>query len=66
MTAYRMTSEAKVEGVCEFLETLIDNNVKFLVFAHHFTMLDALEDYAKKQKVGYIRIDGKKSAEARH
>jgi SWI/SNF-related matrix-associated actin-dependent regulator of chromatin subfamily A-like protein 1 len=66
MVAYRMTCEAKVDGVCEFLETLVENNVKFLVFAHHFTMLDALEDYATKHKVGYIRIDGKKSAEARH
>ena len=46
MVAYRMTGEAKVDGVCEFLETLVENSVKFLVFAHHFTMLDALEEYA--------------------
>lgn len=66
MEAYTLTGQAKIEGVCEFLENLIDNGAKFLVYAHHIQVLDALEDFAKKQKVGYIRIDGSKSAEARH
>ena len=35
MTAYRLTGEAKVKGVCEFMETLAENGAKFLVFAHH-------------------------------
>jgi predicted peroxiredoxin len=35
MEAYKMTGEAKVEGVKEFMENLIDNGVKFLLFAHH-------------------------------
>jgi hypothetical protein len=30
-----MTGEAKVDGIAEFLETLIENNCKFMVFAHH-------------------------------
>ena len=35
MTAYRLTGESKVKGVCEFMETLAENGAKFLVFAHH-------------------------------
>ena len=35
MTAYRLTGEAKIKGVCEFMETLAENGAKFLVFAHH-------------------------------
>ena len=35
MTAYRLTGESKVKGVCEFLDTLAENGAKFLVFAHH-------------------------------
>lgn len=35
MTAYRLTGEAKVKGVCDFIETLHENSAKFLVFAHH-------------------------------
>ncbi len=43
MQAYRLTGLSKVDGVCEFIETLTDNGAKFLVFAHHMCMLDALE-----------------------
>jgi hypothetical protein len=35
MEAYTLTGQAKIEGVCEFLENLIDNGAKFLVYAHH-------------------------------
>ena len=42
MTAYRLTGEAKVKGVCEFTETLADNGAKFLVFAHHQSVMNEL------------------------
>jgi len=35
MEAYKLTGQAKVEGIKEFMENLIDNDVKFLLFAHH-------------------------------
>jgi SWI/SNF-related matrix-associated actin-dependent regulator 1 of chromatin subfamily A len=66
MKMYRITAQAKVAGVCDFIDTLLDNNAKFLVFAHHMDMLDALENHLKKAKCGYIRIDGKVPAERRH
>ena len=34
-TAYRLTGECKIPGTTDFLETLIENNCKFLVFGHH-------------------------------
>ena len=58
MNAYSLTGLAKVRGVLEFLETLIENKVKFLIFAHHYDVMDAVEDFVVKKKIGYIRIDG--------
>jgi hypothetical protein len=46
MTAYRLTGLSKIDGVCEFVETLVDNGAKFLVFAHHLCMIEALESFA--------------------
>ena len=45
LQAYAWTGKAKVKGVLAFLETLIEGQVKFLVFAHHYVVLDRLEDY---------------------
>ena len=42
----------------EFLETLIENKVKYIIFAHHYDVMDAIEDFLVKKKIGYIRIDG--------
>ena len=39
-----MSGEAKVKGVNAFIETLLDNETKFIVFAHHYSVLDRLED----------------------
>ena len=37
---------------------MIENKVKFIVFAHHYDVMDAIEDFVVKKKIGYIRIDG--------
>jgi hypothetical protein len=47
-TAFRITGLAKVPGIIEFLSTLIENNVKFILFAHHTQVLDDLETYIRK------------------
>ncbi len=44
LQAYALSGEAKVKGVNAFLETLLDNQIKFIVFAHHYTVLDRIED----------------------
>jgi len=66
MRAYGLTGEAKLDGCCDFIETLIDNGAKFLVFAHHMKVMDGLEAFLHKKKTGFIRIDGKVSAEKRN
>ena len=66
MQAYRLTGMSKIDGITDFMDTLIENNCKFIVFAHHQSVMDGLEEFVKKQKVKYIRIDGKTSADGKH
>lgn len=66
MVAYRLTGEAKVKGVCEFIETLFENGAKFLVFAHHKAVMDELQKFLQQKKIGHVRIDGKVTTENRH
>ena len=62
---YMLSAQAKAQGVKDYIHYLIDNKCKFLIFAHHMVMLDAIEDEVKKLKVDYIRIDGKVKLEKR-
>ena len=59
LQAYALSGQAKAKGVFAFLETLIDSQVKFLIFAHHYAVLDQIEDQMLKSKINYIRIDGR-------
>ena len=59
LNAYAMTGAAKVKGVIEFIDNLLENKCKFIVFAHHYEVLDAIEDSIVKKKIPYIRIDGR-------
>nr|XP_009939315.1 PREDICTED: SWI/SNF-related matrix-associated actin-dependent regulator of chromatin subfamily A-like protein 1 [Opisthocomus hoazin] len=56
---YSRTAEAKIHSVVEYiLELLESGNDKFLVFAHHMIVLDAIVAELEKKRVEYIRIDG--------
>ncbi|XP_051479833.1 SWI/SNF-related matrix-associated actin-dependent regulator of chromatin subfamily A-like protein 1 isoform X2 [Apus apus] len=56
---YNRTAEAKIHSVVEYiLELLESGNDKFLVFAHHKIVLDAIVAELEKKHVEYIRIDG--------
>ena len=35
MKAYQLSGQAKVGGVIDYAETLLQTNAKFLLFAHH-------------------------------
>ena len=59
MVAYRLTGEAKVKSVCEFLETLFENGAKFLVFAHHTSVMGEIEKTLNAKKIRNVRVDGK-------
>jgi len=64
---YAASSKAKTKVVCEYLDTLIEGSAdsKYLFFAHHTVMLDAVEEFLRKKKVQSIRIDGTTPADAR-
>ena len=66
MHTYQLTGEAKIVGCLEFIDTLLEAGVKFLLFAHHLSVLDAFEEHIKKKDTDYIRIDGKVPSEKRH
>eukprot|EP00075_Anas_platyrhynchos_P027954 XP_027317207.1 SWI/SNF-related matrix-associated actin-dependent regulator of chromatin subfamily A-like protein 1 [Anas platyrhynchos] len=63
---YNRTAEAKIHSVVEYiLELLESGKDKFLVFAHHKIMLDAIVEELEKKRVEYIRIDGSTSSAER-
>ena len=55
---YKSTAYCKLDGVICYINDLIESNVKFLIFAHHQFMLDAIEKAVANKDVGHIRIDG--------
>ena len=63
--AYKLSGTAKVNGVIEFCHSLLEQNLKFLVFGHHLAVLDQIEHNFKQKKVKFIRIDGSVSSEKR-
>jgi SWI/SNF-related matrix-associated actin-dependent regulator 1 of chromatin subfamily A len=66
MVAYKLTGLCKVKGINDFLNTLIENDIKFILFAHHIEVLNGIEEHIKRRKVGMIRIDGNVPPSKRH
>ncbi|XP_057818807.2 uncharacterized protein LOC131031948 isoform X2 [Cryptomeria japonica] len=62
---YTESAEVKIPAVLDYMQTMIEGGCKFLVFAHHLSMLDAIEQYLIKKKVSCIRIDGSTSPSSR-
>ncbi|RNA00532.1 SWI SNF-related matrix-associated actin-dependent regulator of chromatin subfamily A 1 [Brachionus plicatilis] len=62
---FQETSKVKAKAVTEYVSDLLESDKKFLVFAHHQSMLDELEAEIQKNKYDYIRIDGSTSSENR-
>ena len=60
--AYRLSGEAKINGIIEYLDTYFDaqEDEKCILFAHHQIVLNAIENHLKTRHKGmsYIRIDG--------
>ncbi|KAL9233050.1 hypothetical protein vseg_008091 [Gypsophila vaccaria] len=62
---YNDSAGAKIPAVLEYLSTVIEAGCKFLIFAHHQPMIEAIHQFLQKKKVGCIRIDGSTPAAAR-
>ncbi|KAK6627944.1 hypothetical protein RUM44_010426 [Polyplax serrata] len=65
LSYYSMTGSAKLAAVCEYIDDKVENNNKFLVFAHHANVLNGICDLLEKKNVEYIRIDGSVNSEDR-
>lgn len=55
---YHQASIIKKEPVLKYIESIVEKNVKCLIFAHHKEMIDSLENYCVDKQIKYIRIDG--------
>ncbi|XP_078537933.1 DNA annealing helicase and endonuclease ZRANB3 isoform X2 [Lissotriton helveticus] len=56
---YKQTAIAKAGAVKDYVKMMLENDkLKFLVFGHHLTMLQACTEAAIESKARYIRIDG--------
>lgn len=56
---YSVTAEIKTKAVCAYLKSLLkDGTLKFIVFAHHRVMLDALDKFMYSEGIDFIKIDG--------
>lgn len=56
---FNRTAEAKIPCVIEYILDLLESGrEKFLVFAHHKVLLDAIAKELERKNVQHIRIDG--------
>ncbi|OQR72980.1 SWI/SNF A protein [Tropilaelaps mercedesae] len=62
---FAKSAELKMEAVCKYIEEMLEGDCKFLVFAHHMVMLNAVSEVVRKKKIDFIRIDGRVSSESR-
>ncbi|CAD7929878.1 unnamed protein product, partial [Amoebophrya sp. A25] len=61
MQIFQLTAECKTGPVCEYVEYLLTEQPhKFIVFAHHALMMNAVEELLKRHEetASYMRIDG--------
>ncbi|RVD91570.1 Snf2 Rad54-like helicase [Tubulinosema ratisbonensis] len=66
MQKYTDAAEVKIDVVKKYISEIIEKKIKFLVFAHHAVMLNALEEEFKKENIRIIRIDGNTPTHLRH
>lgn len=55
---YSKTADAKIPGIVTRVRQLLRQRRKFIVFAQHTCIIDAVEALAIREQVGYIRVDG--------
>ena len=60
-----IVGRGKAEVAREHILNLTQDNEKLLVFGHHHDVLDYLEEFLKKEKIKYERVDGTTSNKLR-
>lgn len=64
--ALMLTCKAKAKGVADYVSYLIQSECKFIIFAHHLEMLDAIQEQVVRENVNFVRIDGGTTGENRY
>lgn len=62
---YKESADAKVGPVAEYLVEFLQNGRKCIVFCHHLSMLNGIEEKLDALKISHIRIDGSTPAHTR-
>ncbi|EDW71228.1 SWI/SNF-related matrix-associated actin-dependent regulator of chromatin subfamily A-like protein 1 [Drosophila virilis] len=62
---YARTAEVKTRAVCAYLKSLVKEPIKFIIFAHHRVMMDAISDCLNELRISFIRIDGQTRSDLR-
>ncbi|XP_076626647.1 SWI/SNF-related matrix-associated actin-dependent regulator of chromatin subfamily A-like protein 1 [Colletes latitarsis] len=62
---YNESSFAKQKAICDYVSKLLKDKQKFLIFAHHRNILDAISECVQSMNIKYIRIDGRTNSEYR-
>ncbi|KAL1109987.1 hypothetical protein AAG570_014066 [Ranatra chinensis] len=65
LSYFAETGKSKIKAICLHIEKLLEQNKKFLCFAHHRDVLDAVCKVLEAKEVYYIRIDGSVNSEER-
>lgn len=63
---YREAVGLKMEAVKQYLATVVEKGMKFVVFCHHAEMMDGLEMFFAGRGVRIVRIDGSTPSSNRH
>uniref|UniRef100_F6ZN89 SWI/SNF-related matrix-associated actin-dependent regulator of chromatin subfamily A-like protein 1 n=1 Tax=Ciona intestinalis TaxID=7719 RepID=F6ZN89_CIOIN len=62
---FNETAKFKLPGIKSYVLDLLEGGHKFLLFAHHKSVLDSVETDLNKKGCDYIRIDGSTPSERR-
>ncbi|CAH0564691.1 unnamed protein product [Brassicogethes aeneus] len=65
LTFFSESAKIKIPSVCSYILQVLETKAKFLVFAHHQVMMNAIVDILRKKDVKYIRIDGNTTSDQR-
>ncbi|KAF9764278.1 SWI/SNF-related matrix-associated actin-dependent regulator of chromatin subfamily A-like protein 1 [Nosema granulosis] len=66
MAQYAEAATLKLDCVKSYVDTMLERDIKFIIFAHHTVMVDGLGAYLEEKSVEFIRIDGSVPNASRH
>ncbi|VDP82769.1 unnamed protein product [Echinostoma caproni] len=62
---FHETASVKIAALRQYVLDLVEMGRKFLLYAHHTEVLDALSNVLSEKSVAHIRIDGRTNSEQR-